>query len=78
MIERGEPLPPMLPAEPTMPGQEDGSEAPEAGERLDGAPQSVAGSRPDPLREPEEAVPVSSARVDGPAARTKGSAADDP
>ena len=78
LIEQGEPLPPMSREEPPMPGEENGSEPPETGEPLDGTTQSVAGGAPDPLREPEEAVPVSSARVDGPAARTRGSHADDP
>ena len=78
LIEQGEPLPPISREEPPIPGEENGSEPPETGEPLEGATQPIAGSTPDSLREPEEAVPVSSAPVDGPAARTRGSHADDP
>ena len=79
LIERGEPLPPMsreeppmADEEPSMAGETNGSEPPDA------AAQSTTGPTPDPLREPEEAVPVSSASVEGPAARTRGSPARDP
>ena len=85
LIEQGEPLPPISLEEPPIsleeppiPGEENGSEPPETGEPRDDATQPIAGSTPDSLREPEEAVPVSSAPVDGPAARTRGSRADDP
>ncbi len=78
LIDKGEPLPPMSREQPPIPGEENGSEPPEAGEQLDGATQSISGGRPDPLREPEEAVPVSSTRVEEPAARTRGSPAGDP
>ena len=78
LLDRGEPLPPLSREEPSMPGGENGSEPPETGEQRDGATPPVSGSTPDPLREPEEAVPVSSARVDGPTARTRGSHANEP
>ncbi len=78
LLDEGEPLPPMVREEPSMPGGENGSEPPETGEPLDGTTPPVSGSTPDPLREPEEALPVSSARVDEPTARTRGSHADDP
>jgi cell division protease FtsH len=71
-LEKGEPLPPMS-------AEENGSAPPATDEQVDaGAQPGASGIRPDPLREPEEAVPVASARVDEPAARTRGLAADDP
>ena len=78
LIERGEPLPPMSPEEPALAGEANGSEPPEAGEQPGAATRPSSEGGPDPLREPEEAVPVSSASVEEPAARTRGSPARDP
>ena len=76
LIEKGEPLPPLSP-------KENGDAAPSASEPADeeqvGAPALTgSGTRPDPLREPEDAVSVASARVGGTRARTGGSTPDDP
>ncbi len=70
-LDRGEPLPP-------MPSGENGSAPPETDEPPGGAARPVSGNRPEPVRTPEEAVPVSSERVDEPDARMRDSAADDP
>ena len=78
LIERGEPLPPMSREEPPVRPAENGSEPPEAAEPRDDATQPLPGAGPDRLREPEEALPVSSASVDVPAARTGGSPPNDP
>ena len=72
LLNRGEPLPPMS-------AEENGSAPPVTEAQPDaGAQPASSAIRPDPLREPEEAVPVSSSRVDDAAARVGGPATDDP
>ena len=72
LLDKGEPLPPMS-------AEENGSVPLVADPQPDaGAQPKSSAIRPDPLREPEEAVPVSASRVDDPAARVRGPATDDP